>query len=202
MSEEFDAYNFDYKSYMLETYGLTESPIMYRDYTIALDDWIANSGEAVKIEKDSNLIGHHKYGSFTFRIYQKIEEDNIFINLMEEHEPTIHLYHSYSEIKLDHFNGIVNHSIWNSRNFRGLARDWIFNNILKNYECVMSDGVHTPKGKWYWEKLFLEAFSKKFKCGIIDMKNNNQFTEIKSKEEVYQYYGDGKANIRLIIFRK
>ena len=200
-SNMFDPYTFDYKTYIEKQYNLTESPVLYRDFPFSNDDWITNSESSIKIEKKSKLLGIYNYGNFKFRIYEYLEDGDSFIDLMDENSPTVYMHHSYSEISIDNMNGIINHSIWNSRNMRGLARDWVFNTILKKYEFIMSDGVHTPKGKLYWSKLFDEGLEQNYKCGTIDIKTNN-FTLVNSIDNLDDAYHDKKADIRLIIFRR
>lgn len=184
----------------MEEYGLVESPSIYRDLTLRHDDWFMNSAEALKVETQGELLGIYKAGGLKFRLYQIKEGDTIFIDLLEEKFPTVCVMHSFSEIKLENLNGIENHSIWNSRAMRGMARYWIFDYISKKYDFMISDKTHTPKGKIYWESLIVEAIDKKMKVGVIDIKNNNQFEELNNTKELEQYCGDDKGKYRLIIF--
>lgn len=203
---DFDPYTIDYKKYIMTEYGLTESPSMWRADPFANDDPIVSSAEAIKIEKIGDLLGIYKRGSFNFRLYKVIEDDIIFMDLLSEDFPSVYMNHSFSEIKLNGKSGIVNHNIWESRNMRGLARHWVFDYIINEYDFMMSDKIHTPKGKIYWKKLIDEALNRKLKTGIINTNENNKFVSINNIEDIENYYGkygeEGYQHYRLIIFFK
>lgn len=204
MSNDYpDPYKFNYKKYMMEEHGLTESPNKIHDYVLSYDDHHMNNAAAIRVEEESEYMGIYKWMSINLRLYKKIEEDMIYIELLQEDQPFIYMIHSFSEIKLNGKNGIESHSIWNNRWARGLARYWVFDYVSKNYEFMMSDKSHTNKGKTYWEQILRDGIDNNMKVGIIDVKNDYSFTPLNDVKALNDYYGDeGHGRYRLIIYFK
>ena len=126
--------------------------------------------------------------------------DEISMYLLDLNNPISYMLHTYTETNLNNLQGIESQFIWNSRNMSGLARDWVFDYILKHYKFMMSDSHHSPSGQVYWKKLIISGLDKSYPCGVIDIKDNNQFIELKNVNEVDSYYGADKTNYRLIIY--
>ena len=201
MSNVFDPYTFDYKTYVKSAYDLDESPSRYRDLDIEEDDAILNSKSAVEVEKKDKFIENYKWESFTFRLFKIKQDDITFINLLDMKFPFIYMRHSFREIKINKLNGIENSNIWSWRTMRGLARHWIFDKILKDYDFVLSDKVHTPKGEIFWKKLIGNAIDKRLKCNVFNPQTNKVEFDVNSEKELEKYYGVDKAGYRFIIFK-
>jgi hypothetical protein len=193
----------NYKKYIKETYDLediiTESPSdvlsMLNRYE---DDSHLNSKGAEDIEKNSKLIGNFEFANNKLRIYEFIENNIHYVNLLAEKHSYIALSHSFREINLNNKIGIESSDIWQEKTMKILARYWVFNYILKNYDFIMSDKSHTPKGKAFWKKLIDEALNNKMNVFVYNTKERN-VVNITKINDINFYYGEGNSLFRFII---
>jgi hypothetical protein len=196
----------NYKKYIKEIYGISnlmiESPSDVPQFLNRFDsDPVLNRREAEKIEKRDKLIGIFKNGEQNFRIYKTIEDGMIFMNLLVEKQSHIALIHEFEEIKIDNKIGISSKNIWQEKHTFGLARYWILEYILKNYEFISSDESHTPMGKLFWKKLISDVLDKKFKPFVYNTKTK-EYIEINNNTNLESYWGAGKGMYKFIIFKK
>ena len=127
----FDPYKFDYKAYVLKTYGLTESPNRIQNMNIRGDDHILNSEDSVWVEKNTKLLGTWTVAGakVKWRLFYH-EEGNVgTYYLMDETKPFIMAEYSFEKIKYP-INGIVNKHIWNFKWDKGLIRVFFDNYIF------------------------------------------------------------------------
>ena len=149
----FDPYNFDYKEYILETYNLMELPNKYYRGNYQCDDVILNARDAVWVEKNGTELENYKIGSFTYRLFSKIEGNDITYYLMERDKPFIVMEYSFTRITSP-IKGIENKHIWNFKGDNGLARNFFEDYILKRESVIISDENQTEKGFNFWKYLF------------------------------------------------
>jgi hypothetical protein len=98
-------------------------------------------------------------------------------------------------------NGIEELSIFNTMNFRGLIHYLYVNYILKRYNYIMSDALHSTQAKRFWEGLFFRLKNNKnFKFYSFDLINKNK-TVLTDINQFDEQYGKNMENIRLIIER-
>jgi hypothetical protein len=85
--------------------------------------------------------------------------------------------------------------VWQYQTRFGFARNAIFDLYLKDYERIVSDGIHSKSGEKYWEKLIKEAESKGFGVFVYDFSKKLQSPYDPSKKEIYY----SSPNYRLVI---
>ncbi len=197
-----DLYTFDYKTYIKEMYNLDdiimESPVLYPGTLHKFDhDLIYNSQIAIKVEKNGKNIGNFKVGNnVNFRIFKEVEDDLVYYNLLYPDQPIIAVSHTVREID----GGIESLDIWQSIQTRGLSRYWIFDFILKNYKFMMSDKIHTARGKEFWKRLIDDSLDKKLNVFVLNIKTKEKIP-LTNFKEVDGYYGSDMFEYRFVIER-
>lgn len=195
-----DLYTFDYKTYMKEMYNLEnivmESPVLYPGTLHKFDhDLIFNSQMAIKIEKKGKNIGNFKIGNnVSLRIFKEIEGDLVYYNLLYPDQPIIAVSHTVREIN----GGVESLDIWQSIRTRGLARFWVFDFILKNYKFMMSDKIHTVRGKEFWKRLVDDSLNEKINVFVLNIKTKEKIP-LTNFKEVDNYYGSNAFEYRFVI---
>lgn len=158
--------------------SLFESPM--RLYGMWNPDVLNSLGKnysfTVAAKEKSKLTGQFK----EYDLYQYFDNDKDSINILVKENYTV-LFFKYSVV-----NDIVcEKNIWQESTHIGLARDFIFNYLLKTYKGLMSDDAHTEFGKKYWDKLLKEAITKGYNIVLID---KNSRIPLKSTTDIDKYY--------------
>ena len=186
---------------------LKESPNLYSTNIDRREDWDGNNEDkANKIVERCKYLGQFNYyKGLKYRIYTEKENNNIFYYLLHETLPTLLFLHSIEEIKLLNLNGVESLDIWQNhvlRDFtKNLAKGWIFDYILKNYDFIMSDKLHTALGKSFWIKLLNEAFEKKLNVVVYNIKDD-KYTKLDNTNNVENFYDNqSKGHYRFIILK-
>ena len=197
-----DLYTFDYKTYMKEMYGLTESsvigesPVLYTSKVHRFDnDFMVNARLAREVEERGKNIGDFKIGNnIHYRVYKEKENNLIYYNLLEYNQLVLVMSHTIREVD----DGVESLDIWQSIRTRGLARFWVFDFILKNYKFMMSDKLHTTRGKEFWKRLVDDSLDEKINVFVLNIKTKEKIP-LTNFKEVDNYYGSNMFEYRFVI---
>lgn len=187
---------------------LKESPNLYSRNIERHEDWDGNNEKEVeRIEKTCKNIGTFDFKGLKCKIYFNKENDNNFYYLIDEQHPTLLFLHEIKEKNMLQLNGVESLDIWQNHILRGItnkgiSRYWIFNFILKNYDFVMSDKLHTPVGKHFWMKLLKESIEEYFLKSVVYNTKENKYTRLYKVDNIDDFYSKDKDHLRFIIFRK
>jgi hypothetical protein len=198
-NKPFDPYSFDYRSYLLERYGLSESPQRMDNRRFVLDDDLLNHQEGIRVENESKSIGDFKTGqNQSYRLFEEVAGSNTTYYLLYPDKPQIVVEYSFEKINP---TIIQTKSIWNHRWYKGLARFFFEEFVLANYPSVMSDSILTESGFKFWLTLFDEMVKSKKSHGIyvVERKSEMSMKWIHSREEMEEYYGDGQSKYSFVI---
>jgi hypothetical protein len=184
---------------MKEVYGgglLKESPDFYAATLHQFDnDLLTNAQIAIEVEEKSKHIGEFKAGNIKYRLYKEVDNKTICYSLLYIDQPVIALSHTVKEID----RGIESIDIWNSIWTKGLARVfWIPDYIFKHYKFMMSDKLHTKRGKEFWKSLVKESLDKKMDVFVFNTKTKEK-TPLTSVDGIEKYYGSNMFHCRFVI---
>ena len=185
---------------------LKESPNLYSHNVERHEDWNGNNEkEAQRIIDNSEYLGIFDYKGLKYKLYSKKEKEYIFYYLLHSEWLSLLFLHQVLPTKLINLNGIESVDIWQNHALRDftskLATYWVFNYILKNYNFIMSDKLHTPLGKHFWFKLLKESLEKKLNMVVYDIRENKHIS-LNNLDNFDDFYGnEGKGHFRFIIFK-
>jgi len=195
-----DLYTFDYKNYMKEACGIEtidESPVSYPGLLRQCDDdLLVNTKVAIEVEKNAKQIDDFRIGNnVRYRVFKHEENGSVYYYLLDPNQPVLSLMHQIREIN----KGVESLDIWCSRRNRYLARSfWIPDYIMKHYDFMISDKVHTKDGKRFWKAIMEDFLEKKLSVSVINTKTQEK-TPITSVDDVETYYGKNAFHYRFII---
>lgn len=188
---------------------LKESPNLYTTNINRREDLDGNNEDKANkiIEKCKYLGQFNYYKGLKYRIYTEKENDDIFYYLLHETFPTLLFLHIIEEQNLLNLKGVESVDVWQNHALRdftkNLSKEWIFNYILKNYDFIMSDKLHTPLGKSMWLKLIKEALDERKLKVVIHNIKENKYIKIDNVNNVEDFYGPkDKGHYRFIIFKE
>ena len=138
-----------------------------------------------------------------YDLYQKIENDIIYYALIDQEY--IILSYDVRPITFKNLKGVESLSVVQSRigdrsRWQFIAKHFVFNYLLKEYEFILSDKTHTSLGKTFWKGLMYESICK-LNCYIYNPSDNNLsvLTDIGQFEK---FYSKEYENFRFIISTK
>jgi hypothetical protein len=197
----FDPYNFDYKSYVKETYDLNEMPNKWQHDKFNLDDPILNSSEAVWVEREVKKFTIVSLGQSTkYRLFHKIEGKEETYYLMTVDKPFIHAEYAFIRIKSP-IKGIENKYLWNFKWDKGLIRNFFNEFIVIKEPVVISDEIQTERGFNFWKWLYVDYVKNKksHMMYVLDMKTGNK-GKLDSADSMERYYTETKSgNLRFVL---
>ncbi len=99
-------------------------------------------------------------------------------------------------------NVAIEKRVWQDELQRGLCRDIIFNYYLSKYSGIMSDGLHSPLGEKYWNKLLKQSQELGYKIFAIDI-SDNRAGEL-NIDDIDKFYSNNisSENYRFLIKNK
>lgn len=202
---KFDPYNFDYKAYVLETYGLTESPNRIQNIKIRGDDHILNSEDSVWVERNANFIGKWTINGakLEWRLFIFKEGNIETFYLLDESTPFICSEYSYERITTP-INGIENKHIWNFKWDKGLFRLFFDNYILSKENTIISDQNLTEAGFNFWKYLFKEhaITQNTHKMLVMNMDDGKIILPINNEGQMEEFYTDSKSGKFRFVLKK
>lgn len=198
---KFDPYNFDYKSYIKEQHDLLrEMPAKMDDREWRLNDFIRNNHEGLRIEENEKMIGFFGEGENKKRLFHTKENNIEFYSLLDEKTPFINAEYSFEQITHP-VRGIINRDIWNHPHCKGLVWYFFGKFIIPKESTIISDNIQTDKGFNFWKNIFTEyvGSKKSHKLLILDFKSGKIVEELINKDEMDEYSGDNKHNLRFVL---
>lgn len=191
--EDFNPYTFNYKEFFL----LNEMPSKLPPRDWSMDDYIKNNYDGMRIEKNDKFIKIYNFGNTPLRVYLEQDENTYHYSLLDKDKPYINALHSFDIIKYPVI-GIENREIWNSHYSRGLIRKWMKDEIIPNYDNMMSDKVLSKKGFKFWQTLFDDYG----KMDVVNYYNAEVVCHINDKSEMEHYYDNEKYGFRFVLRNK
>jgi len=184
---------------------IKESPVVInRTVGDRYDDPVANK----EIRQDFINLGGKKVGQFRFHnnvydIYGKEEDNKIFFALLDEEY--IMLSFDVEPVKIKNLNGVSSLSVVQSRIgdrsvWQEIAKTFVFDYLLKNYDFILSDQTHTPLGKLFWKGMISKKLNELY-CYAVDF-NASQFLRLTNLNQFETYYTPEYAKVRFIISNK
>jgi hypothetical protein len=167
------------------------------------DDVILNARDAVWVEKNGTELENYKIGSFTYRLFSKIEGNDITYYLMERDKPFIVMEYSFTRITSP-IKGIENKHIWNFKGDNGLARNFFEDYILKRESVIISDENQTEKGFNFWKYLFREQVKdrKTHYMYILDINTGKEIITSNAETQMDDYYTDTRSGKFRFVLQK
>jgi hypothetical protein len=197
----FDPYNFDYKSYVKETYDLNEMPNKYHRGEYQNDDPILNSQDAIWVEKNGKNIGNYKMGSFNHRFFVHVDGNDTTYYLLSENKPFIIMEYSFTRITSP-IKGIENKHLWNFKGDKGTARMFFDEYILKQEPIIVSDKSQTEKGFNFWKYLWREHVTDKktHTMYVVNINDGKIVGSIENEQQMNDFYTTTKSgNLRFVL---
>lgn len=189
MSEYFDPYTFDYKTYVKKTYGLSEMPIRLSPVSDTEIDFIDNSYDAMQVEKKGKLIDRLKHGNENLRVFEEKEGNRVWISILSEDKPLIVAEHVYQRISTP-IKGIVNLGILRFKTYRMVIWRWFDERIIPNESVIVSDKAQTEKGFNFWKRMYQEYVDNQHthEMYVIDFDTGEKVKTLQSVDELGEFY--------------
>jgi len=153
----------DYNETVKKIQSLFETPYVMSGDVKFIEDLGGGVVLAHRAINEGKLIAEISYRGSNLKCYEII--NNFIYNIWVENELT----RCYFLFKREG-NGIIEKSIEQGVSITGLARYLYLNYYLKKYQFIISDSVHTEKGKRFWIKLAAEL-PEGFQLSVITNKN-------------------------------
>jgi len=156
---------------------------------------------AKNIEKKYKYLGSYIYLAQEFKLYKETNENIVSYALLinaKDNNDYMGLIFDLEEVTINNIKGLRSISVIRSRlvdisNFHHLALDFLFKYLIKNFNFITSDWVHTFLGKRFWENIidngieggyYLYAYnSKNEDCILLNDKNNQNIDDFYEKDK-------------------
>lgn len=153
--------------------------------------------KAQKLIKKSPPIHQMNIGGIDFGVYLE-EGSNYNIYNFVSGEPELRSYFLLKDIG----SGVQSGGVWQRHQDYGLAREIVFDYILKEWDYFISDSMQYVQGEKFWRKLLERAEKENFKVAVIDKRNNEEINFNKLKYDEYSGRDKYFANFLFKLYSK
>ncbi len=159
---------------------LNEAPLMTDEY----DPWDLESEKKRKSE-------YNKYEKMSSKEKSLFVKDDMSLSLykisnrksefvLKNNKDKVIQYKSVVEtaVVADGQTWFCQKMLWKDKNAKkGIAQDYFFDYVLKEFKYMCTDSVQTKEGKNYWRVLLNTAYKKGLICGVIKVGATTTLTE-------------------------